>query len=124
MLGAAALGGGTEVTGEAIDRIIKDFASGWPRPPAMPRHVVSVVTPEAVVLFVHSHHAPAGQQAAVYRSGEFKAHASRYPFTIDLTIVPTDGQTIVLSGKRGPRHGVAGVTRAVLAMAALSRAKR
>ncbi len=118
--GAAALGGMSAATGEAVERLTSWLTGGPPRPPGMPHDVLVVVTNAAVVLFAHSRHATADSQADCFNAGQFKAHASWYPFTIDLSITPDDRARLVLSGKRGPRRGVARTVRAVLGLASAS----
>ena len=120
MAGAAALGGMSAATGEAVDRTIRFLTSGTPkRPPGMPHHVLVVVGPESVTVFAHSHHVPAGKQAAFYPARQFNAHISRYLSSIYLVITAKDGSRLVLNGERGPRHGVARTVTAVLALAAV-----
>lgn len=115
--GSAAFGGMSVATGEAVDRVIALFSGGPPRPAGMPGHVVVVATAEGVLLFAHSYHSAVGKEAAFFGAGHFKAHASRYPFTIGLSITADSGERLVLNGKRGPRHGVAPTVKAVLALA-------
>jgi len=104
-----------EAVGEAADRLITQLGTAPPRPIGMPRHVLVVVTDMGVTLFAHSRHMAPGRQAAFFGAGQFKAHTSRYPFNIDLSIAPDGGVPLVLSGKRAPRHGVAQTVKAALA---------
>jgi hypothetical protein len=106
-----------EAVGEAVDRLITLLGTAPPRPAGMPRHVLVVVTDKGLTLFAHSRHMAAGRQAAFFGAGQFKVHTSRYPFNIDLSIAPDGGSPLVLSGKRGPRHGVAQTVKAALALA-------
>jgi hypothetical protein len=114
--GAAALGGMSNVTGDAVDHLVSWLSGSSPRPAGMPHRVLVVVTPEAVALFADAHH-KTDWKTARFEAGRFKAHASRYPFNIDLSITPEDGERLVLSGSRGPWRGVARTVSAVLALA-------
>jgi hypothetical protein len=101
---------------EATDRLILLLGASH-RSARMPHHVLVVVTDEGVALFAHSRHMASGERVVFFGAGHFKAHASMYPFNIDLSIVPDSGVPLVLSGKRGPRHGVAPTVKAALALA-------
>jgi hypothetical protein len=103
--------------GEAADRLITLLGGATHRPAGMPRHVLVVVTDEGVTLFAHSRHMASGKRVVFFGAGHLKAHASMYPFNIDLSIAPDSGVPLVLSGKRGPRHGVAQTVKAALALA-------
>jgi hypothetical protein len=113
---AAALGGMSSVTGEAVDHLVSWLSDSSARQAGMPRHVLVVVTPDAVVLFADAQ-LKTDRKAARFEAGRFKAHVSRYPFNIDLSITPEDEERLVLSGSRGPWHGVARTVSAVLPLA-------
>ncbi|HTW07311.1 MAG TPA: hypothetical protein VME46_07365 [Acidimicrobiales bacterium] len=112
--GAAAIGGMSVATGKAVDTMVSLAGAGPRRPTGMPRRVLVVATAEAVTLYAHSRCRVPDTQIGRFGAGQFRAHASRYPFSIDLSISPENGERLVLSGNRGPRHRVAKTVRAVL----------
>ena len=117
-LGAAALGGFSSVTGEALQRSL-DFLAGPEEPrPELPHRVLVVVTTDAVTAFGSPHRQAVGTQAARWEAGGFNAHIARLPFEIDLTIEVNRRGRVVLVGKRGRRSGAAATTRAVMKLAA------
>jgi hypothetical protein len=116
-LGAAALGGFSAVTGEAIQRSL-DFLAGPEEPrPEMPHRVLVVVTPDAVTAFGPVHRQSVGTQAARWEAGGFDARIARLPFEIDLTIEVNRKGRVVLVGKRGWRSGASATARAVMKLA-------
>jgi hypothetical protein len=115
--GAAAVGGLSSVTAEAVDGLVSFVTGGPPRPTGWPRHILVAVTSETATLYACSAHRTTDAQMACLRAGEFKAHASWYPFNVDLSIIPVASERFVLSGTRGPRHGAAPTVRAVVSLA-------
>ena len=117
-LGAAALGGLSSVTGEAVQRSL-DFLAGPEEPrPEMPHRVLVVVTADAVTAFGLVHRQPVGTQVARWPAGGFGAHVARLPFEIDLTIAVKEEGRVVLIGKRGWRSGASATAKAVVKLAA------
>ena len=117
MAGAAALGGMSSVTGQAVEMTL-DLLCGPVRPsPQLPHHVLVVVTEDAVTAFGTQRSDLIGDRVARWDAGMFGAHIARLPFEIDLTLDAPPAERVVLGGKRGRRSGVAATSRAAYALA-------
>lgn len=104
MLGAAALGGASQVTGEAVDSIMK-----WSAPAAndrrgLPHRLLVSVGAADVRLYASNRRGTRGPRLVTYPRGAFTAHLSRYPGEIDLTLDSTGQGRIVVTGTWGLFH--------------------
>lgn len=117
MLGAAALGGLSPVTGDAVQKVFDFLTVPSATSPRLPHHILLVVTEDAVTAFRAGRFDRAGPQAAQWKAGAFGAHVARLPFEVDLTIAVERGNRFVFRGKRGWRSGAGTTAKAVVEVA-------
>ncbi len=116
MLGGAALGGMSGVTGKAVEMSLDLVFGPWRPRPDLPHRVLLVVTPEALTAFGSDHRDPLGPRAAKWDAGTFGVHVDRLPFEIDV-MIEWDHNRLQLSGRRGWRSGAATTVQAIRELA-------
>jgi len=104
MVGAAAVGAASQVTGEAVESTLRLFAPKSGGKYDLPHLVLVIADVDGVQVHASDRDATLGPELLSFPRGKFRAQLHHYPGEVDLALVKDAEPMVWLRGKRGPVH--------------------